>query len=339
MNIKLSGRFLAVISFILLFAINSVAPTLAATLQQSQRSGAELSAKFLYLLSNFSGTVPSQWARLAFDPQRQEVYTLNQGVNDVRIYNVNGMELFAFGDTGDIVSGVDIAVGEGGNIYILARNFSRDAIQVLNYRGEPTSVVRIKEAPEQFSGFLPDRMEYRDGLFYLLDADALQVIITGADGTFKQGHDLSEKFNDIADEQDIEKKKSIALEISGFSVDSDVNIYLTAPTLFSAFRLNPDGTLDTFGTSGSGPGKFGVVSGIVADSKGNIYVADRLRSVVMIFDRNFVFQGEFGYRGGRPEDLIVPDDLLLDEAGQRVFVAQAANKGVGAYRVVLLQPP
>jgi hypothetical protein len=31
----------------------------------------------------------------------------------------------------------------------------------------------------------------------------------------------------------------------------------------------------------------GVVSGVVADDHGNIYVADRLQSVVLIFDGNF----------------------------------------------------
>jgi DNA-binding beta-propeller fold protein YncE len=90
-----------------------------------------------------------------------------------------------------------------------------------------------------------------------------------------------------------------------------------------------------FGRSGSGPGKFGVVSGIAADELGNIYVADRLRSVVMIFDQNLIFQAEFGYRGGRQEDMLVPDDLVVDQQGDRIFVSQAANKGVGVYRAIL----
>lgn len=339
MDKKISAHNLTLICAIVLTAVFSASFSFAASLQQSQRAGTELKAKFLYLLSNFSGPVRSQWARLAFDPQRQELYTLNQGLNDIHIFNAHGMELFTFGDTGDVVSGVDIAAGDDGTIYLLARDFRNNSIQVLNYRGEPVSMIRLKELPGPFSDFRPDQIEYRAGLFYLLDSAALQIVIIGADGTFKQGHDLASKFVALADELDPEKRKTLVLDISGFSVASDTTIYLTAPTLFSAFRLHPDGTLDTFGTSGSGPGKFGVVSGIAADSQGNIYVADRLRSVVMIFDRNFVFRGEFGYRGGRPEDMIVPDELLLDEAANRVFVAQAANKGVGVYKVLLLSAP
>ena len=315
-----------------------IAPgAVAADLQQSQRSGAELKASFQYLLSNFSGPVPSQWARLDFDPRQQELYTLSPGLNEMRIFNLQGMEIFAFGGDGDIVSVVDIASGDDGIIYVLARDFRRNGIQALNYRGEPESVITIHNLPDQFQEFHPDRIEYRNGHFYLLDSGASSVIVISKDGTFKQGRELAPEFDKMADEQDPEKKKSLDLNINGFSIGVDGRLYFTVPTLFSAFRLNPDGSLDVFGTSGSGPGKFGVVSGIVADDQGNIYVADRLRSVVMIFDHKFVFQGEFGYRGDRPEDMIVPDDLVLDQAGSRIFVSQAANKGVGVYKISLIQ--
>jgi len=329
-----------VLSGLVLVSLLLIPQAFAATVQQSQRSGALLTARFQYLLSNFSGPVPSQWARLAFDPLRQEIYTLNQGVNDVRIYNQQGMELFTFGDNGDIVSAVDIAVNDVGDIFVLARDFRSYAIQVLNYRGEPVSMIKIKDAPETISAFSPDRMEYRHGHFYLLDSDLSRIVVLTADGRFKQSHDLAAKLNELANELEEEQRdRSLGLNISGFAVGPDKNIYLTVPTLFSAFRLVPDGSLESFGVSGSGPGKFGVVSGITADDQGNIYVADRLRSVVMIFDRNFVFQGEFGYRGDRQGDMIVPDDLLLDQAGSRVFVSQAANKGVGVYKVVLQASP
>ncbi|MBE0502489.1 MAG: hypothetical protein IBX47_13765, partial [Desulfuromonadales bacterium] len=173
--------------------------------------------------------------------------------------------------------------------------------------------------------------------FYLADSATLQIVVMTSDGTFSKGHDLAPELTAVEKELDPDHKKSHELEISGFGVGHDGSIYFTVPTLFSAFRLNPNGFLDTFGVSGSAPGKFGVVSGIAADDQRNIYVADRLRSVVMIFDRTFNFLGEFGYRGDRSEDLIVPDDLALDQANHRVFVSQAANKGVGVYYVLVNQ--
>jgi hypothetical protein len=52
--------------------------------------------------------------------------------------------------------------------------------------------------------------------------------------------------------------------------------------------------------------------------------------VVMIFDRGFNFLGEFGYRGARPENLIVPDDVVVDKK-DRVYVAQARRRGVSVF--------
>lgn len=334
----LNPKYTAIVFGLILLAFISFVPMASsAELQQSQRSGAELKVAFQYLLSNFSGPTQSQWARIDFDPEQKEIYTLTQGVNEVRIFNQQGMEIFAFGDNGDLVSAVDIAVGDEGTIYILSRAFQTNGIQVLNYRGELVSTVMIKNLPEKFEDFSPDQMEYRGGLFYLLDSGALQIVLIDTEGDFQKGHDLRSALATVKEEQDPEKQQSQDIAISGFNVGYDKRIYLTVPVLFSAFRLNLDDSLDMFGTSGSGPGKFGVVSGIVADDQGLIYVADRLRSVVMIFDQQFIFQGEFGYRGDRPQDMIVPDDLALDQEENRVFVSQAANKGVGVYYVKLVQ--
>ena len=44
----------------------------------------EVTASFRYPLSNFSGPVPSQWARLAVDQERNEIYALNQRERDIR---------------------------------------------------------------------------------------------------------------------------------------------------------------------------------------------------------------------------------------------------------------
>ena len=303
----LNTKYIFFLSICSLLAFISFVPTAySVEVQQSQRSGAELKAAFQYLLSNFTGAARSQWARIDFDPQQKEIYTLTQGINEVRIFNQQGMEIFAFGDNGDLVSAVDIASGDDGAIYILSRAFHTNGIQVLNYRGELKSIVMIKDLPEQFARFSPDRIENLDGLFYLLDSGALQIVVIDADGTFKKGHDLSSELSTVQEEQDLEKDKARVLEISGFSVGHDSRIYLTVPVLFSAIRLNLDETLDVFGTSGSGPGKFGVVSGIVADDQGLIY-------------------------------MIVPDDLALDQEKNRVFVSQAANKGVGVYSVKLVQ--
>jgi len=312
-----------------------VPQSVVAELQKSQRAGAELQISFLYLLSDFSGVVPSQWARVDYDQEYDEIFSLNPRTNEVRIFNREGMEIFAFGDQGEIVPLIDIAVGAEGRIYGLARNFREHGVQVFNYRGGLESTISLTGLPGNLADFYADRITFKNGKFYLLDSRALKFVVTSTDGSFLQLHDVAARLWDLANKQDPEKKKLSTLDVSGFSVGPQGELYFTVPLLFSAFRLNTAGTLDIFGTSGSGPGKFGVVSGIAGDEQGMIYIADRLRSVVMLFDKKFRFLGEFGYRGGRAEDMIVPDDLAVDFQGGRVFVSQAANKGVGVYRVFL----
>lgn len=316
---------------LILFSTQAV----AVEVQKSERSGAKLQVGFLYMLANFSGPIPSQWARIDYDQQNNEIITLNPRSNEVQIFNREGMELYAFGDNGEIPRLRDIAFGDDGTIYGLSRNFRDNGIQVFNYRGEPESSVFLKDFPEEWTNFYANRMEYQDGKFYLLNSNAMQIAVVSSDGTFIQMHDVGKRLWAVVEEKDPEKKKITVVDISGFNIDNKGNIYFTSPLISSAFRLNLDGTIIPFGRSGSGPGKFGIVSGIAADELGNIYVADRLRSVVLIFDPNFIFQGEFGYRGGREEDMLVPDDLVVDQQGDRIFVSQAANKGVGAYRVIL----
>lgn len=294
---------------------------------------AELQVSFQYMLSDFSGTVPSQWARLEFDQNHKEVYTLSQGKNEIRIFNQQGMEIFSFGEESEIVSAADIAVGKAGDIYLLSWGAGGAGIEVLNYRGEPAGTIAIQQIPEPLQGFSADRLECKNGNFYLVNSRSLQIMVVSETGRFLQMHDVSARLRGLAEELDPERKRTQEIDLGGFSVDDQGVMYFTVPVLFAAFRMTGDGELESFGRAGSGPGKFGVVAGIASDGNGNIYVADRLRSVVMIFDRNFGFHGEFGYRGEQPDNLIVPDEVAVDETEGVVYVAQAANRGVGVYKV------
>jgi hypothetical protein len=168
------------------------------------------------------------------------------------------------------------------------------------------------------------------------------VIAVDEAGRFQRGYNLSRQIKPFVPRDEVRRELAINdwrkkqldnINLNGFTVDEQGTIFFTVPVLFSAFRLSPRGELTAFGKSGSGKGKFGVASGIATDDMGYIYVSDRLRSVVLVFDRNLRFQTEFGYRGNQPSNLIVPDDLAVDSSGN-VYVGQAANRGVSVFKVV-----
>jgi len=286
---------------------------------------AEVQTSFLYRLSNFSGPVHSSWAKIAIDEERDEIYVTDSQKGDVRIFNNWGMEIYRFGDDLNLGAVLAAAVRNDGNILVLARQASRTSIVICNFRGEPLAELALQDFPPGFSDFYPTDMVCRHGRIYLLNNDSLRLAVTDSNGFFMRGHDLGALL-------EIEEKKRNVTQVGGFSVDPEGNIFFTVPVLFSAYRLSAQGKLAGFGRPGSAPGRFNVVGGIVADEQGYVYVADRLKSAVLVFDKNFKFMHEFGYRGRRPHNLISPNDLELDTAG-RLYVSQLASLGVSVFKI------
>jgi DNA-binding beta-propeller fold protein YncE len=235
------------------------------------------------------------------------------------------MEVYRFGDDWSLGMVMDAAVRNDGNILVLARTNSRPSIVICNFRGELLADLGLQGFPPDFADFSPTDMFYRNGRLYLLHNDSLRLVVTDSNGFFLTGYDLGAML-------EIDESKRNVTQIGGFSVDRAGNIFFTVPVLFSAFKLSADGKLATFGKPGSAPGRFNVVGGIVADDQGYIYVADRLKSAVLIFDQNFKFVNEFGYRGRRPHNLIGPNDLGLDAEG-RLYVSQLASIGVSVFQI------
>jgi sugar lactone lactonase YvrE len=169
-------------------------------------------------------------------------------------------------------------------------------------------------------------MFYRDGKFLFLSSSKMQVVITDKRGAFQRGYDL-------ANILEIPEKDRPNIEIFGFNLDSEGNMIFTVPVLFKAYIVTPDGKMSgSFGKAGSAPGMFGVVSGIARDDQGNYLVVERLRSVVMVFDKEFRFLHEFGYQGEKPENLIRPNELAVGNAGT-LYVTQMRKRGVSVFSV------
>ncbi len=287
---------------------------------------AAVTISYQYTLSNFSGTIPYNWPTIRVDEQRNEIYVVDARKFDVTIFNDKGMQLYRFGEDNSLGAIIDVGVASSGNILVLSKGIESCSIFECDFRGEMLSKISLQNLPPDLQGFNPDRMICRDKCIFFLDIGAMIIVVTSEEGLFQRRYDLAPLL-----EVEGEEEKA-AVEINGFSVDPEGNMLFTVPVFFAAYRLSPDGTLEGFGKSGSGPGGFGVVGGIVADKRGNLYVADRLKSVILIFDKSFHFLKEFGYRGTKPENLIGPRQLALDEDG-RLYVGQLQGKGVSVFKI------
>lgn len=292
-------------------------------------ASAEVKSTYLYSLSNFHGKLPYSDVRVRVDKARDEVYVIERGV--VRVFNDSGMEFFWFGDNPELESIYDLAVDEAGGISLLSFDLTRpeDPKYFLihcNYRGDVKEKLTLTGLPAAYSRFFPNYLYYRDGRFVFLSRSKMQVVVTDRNGVFLKGHDLAEIL-------EISEKDRPNTEIFGFNLDPEGNMLFTVSVLFKAFVVSSEGkVVASFGKGGSAPGLFGVVSGIARDDLGNYLVVERLRSVVMVFDREFRFLKEFGYRGEKPANLIRPNDVAVGNAG-KIYVTQIWNRGVSVFNV------
>jgi hypothetical protein len=294
----------------------------------SVQAGAEAKAAFLYKLSNFSGKVPYDDVRIHADRFHDEVYVLDRGI--VRVFDENGMEIYWIGDDPDLGSVRDMFVDEDGDIFFLSYDLIQWANEFFivrcNYRGEKKDKVTITNLPVAYSRITPNYIFYREGHIYLVDRLKQLVVVTDKRGVFDKGYNFAELL-------EIPEKDRENTEIFGFSIDGAGNMQFTIPVLFKAYVVSPEGKVAaTFGKSGSSPGMFGIVNGIVADDQGNRFVAEMLRSVVMVFDKEYRFLYEFGYRGDKPENLIRPSGMAMGNAG-KLYVTQLGRQGVSVFRI------
>jgi hypothetical protein len=297
--------------------------TIAVSLFFSASAEAQkVSGSFIYILSNFTGPISHNWSRVTADKENKEIYSLYQ--NTLSVFNDSGMEVFQFGDDLDLGQIVDVSVDHG-DILLLSYRDSRASIVRCNFRGEPKSRIELKNLPSDFSDFGPNRMVFQGGNFYLASFMGLKVVVADREGGFKKGYDLFSLL-------ELEEKDRGNVELFGFNVDSDGNILMTIPVLFSAYVLSPDGKIKSFGKPGGAPGRFNIVSGIARDNKGNYLVADKLKAAVMVFDKNFNFLSQFGSYGFKPGNLVSPDEIAID-SGDRVYVTQTGKRGVSVFKL------
>lgn len=294
-----------------------------ATILGGTAGGAELTASYLYNLSDFTGIKPYNSARISVDESRNEIYAMSG--ESVNIFNGSGMEVFRFDYDPGLGIVYDVAVDGDGEIYLLALKDRQARIIRCNFRAEPIAAVDLKGMPPELASFSPDRMFLREGRLYLASMSEMQVVVVDTGGKFLENINIAAKIG-------FDEKERSDSGIGGLALDRDGNLLFTIPTQARVYRLGRDGDAKSFGKRGSGPGKFGVATGIAVDRNGNLLVSDTLRCVVMVFDKNFGFIREFGFRGFKPGNLIGPNELMVD-GNNRVYVSQIRKRGVSVYQI------
>lgn len=280
--------------------------------------GDGVSGLFAYKLSDFSGTIPFDMVKVFADQTSHEIYVVDSD-GSVRIFNASGMETYRFNEDGSLGNIVDAVVDKEGNILALVSDGTKNSVMRCNYRGDLMGTLELKNIP---AGFAPSSLAYNDGHIYLVNKNTMQVVVTDDQGRFERSIDL---FDAVGGNS----KKKNDYEMLGFSVDREGNILFTLPVQFKAYKLSPDGNVESFGQPGGAAGKFNVAAGIVRDGNGRYFVSDKLKSSVLVFDRDFTFLTQIGSRGYGPGGLIVPMDMAIMD--NQLYVTQSASQGISVF--------
>lgn len=299
----------------------ALAPLASMLLASAVPSSAEFGVSYLHSLSTSFGVIPLASPALSYDPQHRELYVSGDGV--VRVFNEAGMEVFTFGQDPEVGHIVNVVALSSGDLLALAYGEGGLRLVRCTFRGEFIEVVTPRGVPAEFAGKLPAEMRYRDGKIYLANLAEMRVLVLDESGAFVASHDLAEKL-------ELSGKRA-ETGLRGFNVDRDGNILFTIQPLFAAYSMSPSGQVERFGQKGSAPGKFNVVGGIARDAHGYTYVADILKSAIIVFDPEYQFVKEFGYRGRAPGNLAAPSELAMSD--DKLFVAQIPRRGVSVFQV------
>jgi hypothetical protein len=295
---------------------------LLATATRGPAPGAEpFEAAYVHSLSSSFGALPFSNVGLSYDPVHRELYVTGDG--PVRVFNESGMEVYTFRDAPELGSVRSIASLEEGDLLALAYRGGKLVLLRCTFRGEFLDEIVPRNVPESLRDLAPHVMRYAAGKIYLVDGPGMRILVLDATGEYLTSYDVGVKL-EVGD-------KRAQLGLRGFGVDREGNLLFTIQPLFRAYVMSPAGEIRGFGQKGSAPGKFNIVGGITRDDAGNFYVADLLKSAILVFDPELQFVKEFGYRGRAPGSLAAPEEIVA--AGEKLFVSNRGRKGVSVFRV------
>jgi hypothetical protein len=278
----------------------------------------------LFGLYTATEAAESTWAALTYDRRHDELLVVQEGT--VRVFNAAGMETYGFGGDDGFVF-FSVAVLDDGSIVAIGSSEGRPpGIVRCDFRGERLGAFELRGLSAAFADFRPDTVVHHEARLYFADRAAMRVVVTDLAGAVLHALDLAAVTK-------VGAKGKAEGGMTGFGVAADGKVLFTMPTLFTVYVVSLGGEVRAFGTRGSTPGKFNNVGGITTDERGTIFLTDRLRSVVMVFDRDLAFRGEFGYRGDGEANLVAPFDLAVGNG--KIYVAQAGNRGVSVFKYEL----
>ncbi len=250
------------------------------------------------------------------------MYVTDTTLKKVHVFNLNGDQLFTFGEEGSGPGQFDfpygISVDEDGKIYVA--DMYNSQISIFDKNGDFIDYFAY-EYSENGTFISPAGLRIINEKVYITDVDANKVfvfdlhgqlllevgeegieegqflapnaVIADEEGTIfvvDTVNDRIQMFDDegnfirVIDGSKNENDQSVLLNPRGIGIDSRGNIYVVSNMTNYVYVFNQAGEqLDRFGGIGQDPGQLYLPNGLSIDSKDNIYVTDNLNLRIAVF--------------------------------------------------------
>ena len=101
----------------------------------------EMTGRYLYTLSDFSGPESLSWVRV--HTVKYEIFVLNPSDQSIHIFDNNGMEVFQFTVDPTLGPVTDVGATDSGDILLLTGGNGRFSVVRCNYRGEAQATLQL----------------------------------------------------------------------------------------------------------------------------------------------------------------------------------------------------
>ncbi|MBI4831697.1 MAG: NHL repeat-containing protein, partial [Candidatus Lindowbacteria bacterium] len=190
-----------------------------------------IKAEYLYDLQGLTEDSHFQSQGEIFcDSERNEIYVADTGNHCVRIFGKEGLQLFKFGENGELSVPIDVIANKQGDIYVLQGGFGGKKIDVFDFRGKHISRLELKGLPE---GNICDptdlAVDSQDNL-YISDQRHGCILSFDPEGQFR--------FKIMPTMSDKDREEVV---FGSLMVDKDGRVYLPVATLGTVYVFDRDG--------------------------------------------------------------------------------------------------